>query len=407
MFIIFILISSSFQATLLFWFHLRCFRLFGISSYTEITFHLHDITISSYLMAFVLSPPSPQFELAFGSSICSRSASSLSELGTVRHFALRTSSTSSFKTCITIPVRPIFGKKENSPLKGSHSSLNSFSLYEGVPVTISPRRSWSWNVAGDHSELRQPTPDSDPDYDFLAAPDFECDLTHIKRSIGLENFEELDSEVESCVSQDSTALEPSSIVLEKPLDGVEYIDHIAHIDFQSQAYSTSKKWGPTSPFKRWLRTLRWKTIPQELATKIVANESEADDSLDVSILTPPISMSQLHGHRKNLSSTSSAMFLSAVKTASVTIASVSLYPRSRRSGFVRSEDSLQDFHISRKSCDSYLLTSIMDDGTWIRSVQRHRIVDEIISSEESYIRDLKTLLNVTLHKRLCNSTKDL
>jgi len=90
------------------------------------------------------------------------------------------------------------------------------------------------------------------------------------------------------------------------------------------------------------------------------------------------------------------MFLSAVKTASVTVASASLYPRSYRNALIHSDDSRPDFQPGRRSCDSYLVSSMIDDGTWIRSVQRRRIVDEIISSEESYIRDLKTLLNVRL-----------
>jgi hypothetical protein len=49
----------------------------------------------------------------------------------------------------------------------------------------------------------------------------------------------------------------------------------------------------------------------------------------------------------------------------------------------------------------------IDDGIWYRSVQRNRIVDEIITSEESYIRDLKTLLNVLYLGLILKAAKSL
>ncbi|KAJ4292492.1 hypothetical protein N0V90_009154 [Kalmusia sp. IMI 367209] len=39
------------------------------------------------------------------------------------------------------------------------------------------------------------------------------------------------------------------------------------------------------------------------------------------------------------------------------------------------------------------LGSIIDEGAWVRSVQRRKIVEELISTEESYIADLKVLVN--------------
>jgi hypothetical protein len=51
----------------------------------------------------------------------------------------------------------------------------------------------------------------------------------------------------------------------------------------------------------------------------------------------------------------------------------------------------------RKSTDSNTanLGPIIDESAWLRSVQRRKIVEEIISSEESYIGDLKILINVS------------
>jgi hypothetical protein len=56
-----------------------------------------------------------------------------------------------------------------------------------------------------------------------------------------------------------------------------------------------------------------------------------------------------------------------------------------------------DMKYGRSSFDSEDIPTspLIDDGTWSRSVRRYRIVEEIVSSEESYVRDLKTLINVT------------
>lgn len=44
-----------------------------------------------------------------------------------------------------------------------------------------------------------------------------------------------------------------------------------------------------------------------------------------------------------------------------------------------------------------LLGPIMDESAWLRSLQRRKIVEELIASEEGYIADLKVLINVREH----------
>ena len=40
------------------------------------------------------------------------------------------------------------------------------------------------------------------------------------------------------------------------------------------------------------------------------------------------------------------------------------------------------------------LGPIIDEGAWLRSVQRRKVLEELIASEESYIGDMKVLVNV-------------
>lgn len=88
----------------------------------------------------------------------------------------------------------------------------------------------------------------------------------------------------------------------------------------------------------------------------------------------------------------------AVNSASITIASASIAPRSDASGFhpsVRLGTRDSNFSEAGKSVEGTVVTlgPIIDEGTWLRSLQRRKIVEEIISSEESYIGDLKVLIN--------------
>ena len=139
---------------------------------------------------------------------------------------------------------------------------------------------------------------------------------------------------------------------------------------------------PSSPFKRWLRTLKRR------------HRALDDDEYQLDHFAP---LSRLE---KSPSSASSVAFIGAVRTASVTIASFSVHPRSRRSAetsYLRHGGSQADMRYRSSFDGEYVPASpLIDDGTWSRSVRRHRIVEEIVSSEESYVRDLKTLVNVSV-----------
>jgi hypothetical protein len=92
--------------------------------------------------------------------------------------------------------------------------------------------------------------------------------------------------------------------------------------------------------------------------------------------------------------------VTAVRSVSATIASASIAPRSEKSGVTdRLHPGKRSSHYSetRKSTESSsgALGTIVDESAWLRSAQRRKIVEELISTEESYIADLKVLVNAS------------
>jgi hypothetical protein len=363
-------------------------------------------------MAFVLAPPStPQFELPLGNHICTRSCSSNSDLGTVRRLVIRNVSPISFAGASPPVLSSINSHKENSPLAGSTTSLINFRLYDGIPVDTSPRRSWSWNVTRDHLG-RVVTPPNSSRHDLVSATHDHLDdnsprcssledLTEIRFFGSIGNLNEEREEEDKLFATPNRSSTPAGSIR----SGTAFpdFDGVGHIDFETDNRDQVPEDGRSSPLKRWLRTLRKRNVAETHMLRPTQERWVMDDFDPTPLLTPSRFGRGEMGHRKTLSSVSSSALLSAVKTASVTISSLSIYPRSRRSGpnsWNRLDDSIIDENYGRSSIDNAPdATVAIDDGIWFRYVQRNKIVEEIISSEESYIRDLKTLINV-LHLRL-------
>lgn len=143
---------------------------------------------------------------------------------------------------------------------------------------------------------------------------------------------------------------------------------------------------PHRPLQRWLSTLR---------------RRKARHILPIAPSDPPAPGCQDHtvAHRKSESWTSSLDFVTAVKSASVTIASLSAGTLSR-SGTRKSRRSLL-YHNSqesdvRRSTDSSAPSwrSVVDEAARQRSMKRREKLEELIRTEESYVADLKALSNV-------------
>ncbi|EGR50821.1 uncharacterized protein TRIREDRAFT_58058, partial [Trichoderma reesei QM6a] len=107
-------------------------------------------------------------------------------------------------------------------------------------------------------------------------------------------------------------------------------------------------------------------------------------------------------HHRHSSSGSSFAFVAAVRSASASLASVSAVARSRRNtvrsqGFSTTERSSRaSISGPRASEDSCFLEnrSLADLATIERSLQRRKVLEELISTEEGYIGDVRFLMNV-------------
>ncbi|KAF2017570.1 hypothetical protein BU24DRAFT_152770 [Aaosphaeria arxii CBS 175.79] len=141
-------------------------------------------------------------------------------------------------------------------------------------------------------------------------------------------------------------------------------------------------------FRRWMSTLRRRKVGHQ--DEPITTKPRLSIDVACNNEAPP--------KRKRSDSVSSSLnYVTAMKTASITIASASIAPRSD-CGFhtkFRLGNRESGASEARRSIDNSPVTlgPIIDEGAWLRSIQRRKIVEEIISSEESYIGDLKVLIN--------------
>jgi hypothetical protein len=159
----------------------------------------------------------------------------------------------------------------------------------------------------------------------------------------------------------------------------------------------------SQPFRRWLSTLRRlhmqrrdDHVPRAARVSFDLDHRDRDAFLQPS--QPPDSL------RRNSESMSSSMgYVTTVKSASMTVGSTSIAPRSENGFHGKGRIGNRSSHYSdarrsleRGSLDSHRgpLGPVIDESAWLRSLQRRKIVEELIASEEGYISDLKVLINV-------------
>ncbi len=161
---------------------------------------------------------------------------------------------------------------------------------------------------------------------------------------------------------------------------------------------------PAHPFTRWMSTIRRKN-PRIKALTPRQDRWSLDDFDEREPLRP---LPQNEGFKnekanrhKKTSSWSSSGFVTAVKSATVSLGPLSLAHQSRktrRSNLLRGSNrsSRLSDGLNRTSMDSSQCSAqIIDEAAWERAIQRRRTLEELVSSEESYIADLKVLINVS------------
>jgi hypothetical protein len=147
---------------------------------------------------------------------------------------------------------------------------------------------------------------------------------------------------------------------------------------------------PPKPFRRWVSTLRRRKKHQ--STPSVTPRSERwmlDDFDDDTPLEPQPLLA------KSNSISSSIRFVAGVKSATVTLASTSIAPLSRRASKWRrthNRSSIMSGSDPRPSIDTQ--RSVLDEASKLRSRKRREKLEELIRTEESYVADLRALSNV-------------
>lgn len=152
---------------------------------------------------------------------------------------------------------------------------------------------------------------------------------------------------------------------------------------------------PQKPFQRWVSTLRRRKRQSTVPLVISRSERWCLDDFDPAVL--PRSP-----HARSDSGTSSLGIIAGVKSATVTLASVSIAPLSRRASKWRrthNRSSILSASDPRPSVDTQ--RSILDEAGKLRSRKRREKLEELIRTEESYVADLKALSNVSMIFIVC------
>ncbi|KAF1926281.1 Rho guanyl nucleotide exchange factor [Didymella exigua CBS 183.55] len=147
----------------------------------------------------------------------------------------------------------------------------------------------------------------------------------------------------------------------------------------------------TQPFRRWMSTLRRRHLHRRKKQELSFDAGE-----ELLAVRSPRLTDATSARRTSESITSSMGFVTNVKTTSVTVASTSIAPMSERAAHKTTRFGNRSSNTdARRSFDSNRggLGPVLDESAWLRSLQRRKVVEELMASEESYIADLKVLIN--------------
>ncbi|KAK3341712.1 hypothetical protein B0T25DRAFT_350820 [Lasiosphaeria hispida] len=230
-----------------------------------------------------------------------------------------------------------------------------------------------------------PLPD-EPSRRVNGEDDAGVDISPVSIMDGIEDWASLDK-IPATSSEDTGTQK-------QVLENTEYFSQDASQGDSDCDTSVARS---NKPFYKWMRTLHKRAIRrQELLDGV---RDPMPYGLDVD------GGSSITGsfHHRQSSSGSSFGFVTAVKSASVSLTSASVLTRSRRHTHLSSRGHSRTDRSSRASVsgarlseDSFCLDRqvTLDPAVMERSLQRRRILEELISTEESYIGDVRFLMNV-------------
>jgi hypothetical protein len=278
---------------------------------------------------------------------------------------------------------------ENTPPLTSHSLLNL------VPVNNSVR-------AVEHDPRKRTCSVSRPLPTFSRVTAPSNPLSRNSRDI--HHVPELSTSSDSsddAMELDEGHLDESDLfdlyeAMHVPLPDVRFSDNSGNEPAEQQPSSSPTTLVVSQPFRRWMSTLRRRHI-----------QRRKDRHTEAPRLSFGLDSGDADGPRRSLcvqdrtrrlseSMSSSIGYVATIKTASMTVGSASIAPRSDAGLRGKSRVGRSSNSDARRSLDSHRgpLGPIVDESAWLRSLQRRKIVEELIASEEGYIADLKVLINV-------------
>lgn len=201
-----------------------------------------------------------------------------------------------------------------------------------------------------------------------------------------------------CGTEVELSLHRSPSVTEK--EGVEQADISppAALLNQDDTEAVSSSPPSSSPvnFRRWVSTLRKKKAQKPVHVTPRDQRWTLDDF--EANASPSQKQHRPSQHRKQGSYSSSVAFVTAVRSATATLASASVATVSRRNSKWRraQRSSLISSSEARPSIETQ--RSVMDDAAKARSRKRRERIEELVRTEEGYVADLKALSNVPLYE---------
>ena len=154
------------------------------------------------------------------------------------------------------------------------------------------------------------------------------------------------------------------------------------------------------PFRRWMSTIHRKGLHRPRTLREREERWSLDDFDEDPAKRTVLLQSPTHRRHKKSSSWASSGILTAVKSASMSLATLSVAPNSRLargSSLMRSSNrsSRLSHSFGRPSVDEVSISlPLIDEASRERAIKRRMTLEELVSTEESYVADLKVLVNV-------------
>ena len=169
---------------------------------------------------------------------------------------------------------------------------------------------------------------------------------------------------------------------------------------QSFTVATNHPFKHDRPFRKWVGTLRQQRNSQSRSLTVRETRWNLDDCDDKNPVTSKVPQRGRRARHQKSSSWSPFGFVASVKTAASRPIS-GTETRSHNSIRLRVWKSnrnsmISDTTNSGSTDDRSGHVQVHDQAALDRAIQRRRVIDELFSSEESYVADLKVLLHVGL-----------